>query len=147
MITLTDVPHIAGAVLIVLGAFFALSAAVAQVRFPDVLARMHAATKPQVLGVLLVLGGVFLYLPSLPMFLFLTLVAALQLVTAPISSHMVARTAYRAIEWADESAVKDELRDDVLATGVSEENLRAALLEGTAVMPPDEGTKPSGTSR
>ncbi|WP_084635314.1 monovalent cation/H(+) antiporter subunit G [Propionicicella superfundia] len=146
MTTLTEILDIVGALFIAVGAFFALSAAVAQVRFPDVLARMHAATKPQVLGVLLVLAGVFLIMPSWPTFFFLTLVSALQLVTAPISSHMVARTAYRATEWAHETVVVDELRDEVLATGVSEENLRAALLDGTAVMPPEEGRKPSSGS-
>lgn len=142
-----EVLDIIGAVLILAGAFFALSAAVAQVRFPDVLARMHAATKPQVLGVLLVLAGVFCVMPSWPMFFFLTLIVTLQLVTAPISSHMVSRTAYRATEWAQETAVVDELRQEMLDSGVSEESLRAALLDASAVMPPDEGSQnPKGES-
>ena len=51
---LADVVDVAGAVLLLLGAFLCLAAAVGLVRFPDVLSRMHAATKPQTLGLLLV---------------------------------------------------------------------------------------------
>ena len=43
---------IAGACLLA-GAFLCLTAGVGLLRFPDVLSRMHAGTKPQVLGVLL----------------------------------------------------------------------------------------------
>ena len=39
------------------GSVLALTAAIGVVRFPDTLSRMHAATKPQVLGLLLVLAG------------------------------------------------------------------------------------------
>ena len=39
------------------GAALALTAAIGVVRFPDTLSRMHAASKPQVLGLLLVLAG------------------------------------------------------------------------------------------
>ena len=39
------------------GSALALTAAIGVVRFPDTLSRMHAATKPQVLGLLLVLVG------------------------------------------------------------------------------------------
>ena len=45
------------AVLVLGGSTLALTAAIGVVRFPDTLTRMHAATKPQVLGLLLVLAG------------------------------------------------------------------------------------------
>ena len=49
---------IASACCLVAGALLGLAAAIGLVRFPDLLSRMHAATKPQVLGLLLVvLGG------------------------------------------------------------------------------------------
>lgn len=41
---------IVAAVLILSGSALALTAAIGIVRFPDTLSRMHAATKPQVLG-------------------------------------------------------------------------------------------------
>ena len=49
---MTDI--LAGACLL-LGSLLALVAGIGLVRFPDVLTRMHAATKPQSLGILLVL--------------------------------------------------------------------------------------------
>ena len=45
---------------LVLGSLLALLAGIGLVRFPDVLTRMHAATKPQTLGVLLILLGLAL---------------------------------------------------------------------------------------
>ena len=45
------------AVLVLSGSALALTAAIGVVRFPDTLSRMHAASKPQVLGLLLVLAG------------------------------------------------------------------------------------------
>ncbi|MGK2855553.1 MAG: cation:proton antiporter, partial [Microbacteriaceae bacterium] len=42
-------------VLVLSGSALALTAAIGVVRFPDTLSRMHAASKPQVLGLLLVL--------------------------------------------------------------------------------------------
>ena len=44
-----------GALSLAFGALFCLAAAIGLVRFPDPLTRMHAATKPSVFGLLLVL--------------------------------------------------------------------------------------------
>ena len=44
------------AVLVLGGSTLVLTGAIGVVRFPDTLSRMHAATKPQVLGLLLVLA-------------------------------------------------------------------------------------------
>ena len=52
-----NVLDIVTAVLVLGGSTLALTAAIGVVRFPDTLSRMHAATKPQVLGLLLVLVG------------------------------------------------------------------------------------------
>jgi multicomponent Na+:H+ antiporter subunit G len=65
------------------------------VRFPDVLSRMHAGTKPQVLGVLLVMVGGAIRLDGWANVWMLLLVAAFQLLTAPVSAHMISRVAYR----------------------------------------------------
>ena len=51
-----------GAVCLVAGALLSLAAGIGVLRFPDALSRMHAATKPQVLGVLLMLLGIALRL-------------------------------------------------------------------------------------
>jgi multicomponent Na+:H+ antiporter subunit G len=48
------------AALTLAGAALALVAGVGMVRFPDVFARMHAATKPATLGLLLIVLGALL---------------------------------------------------------------------------------------
>lgn len=77
------------------GASLCLAAAIGIVRFPDLLTRMHAATKPQVLGILLLLIGVAVQMRSPLDIGMVLLVAAFQLITAPVSAHMVGRAAYR----------------------------------------------------
>ena len=67
------------------GAFLCLTAGIGLVRFPDVLSRMHAGTKPQVLGVLLVMVGGAIRLQGMAAAWMLLLVAAFQLLTAPSS--------------------------------------------------------------
>jgi len=60
-----------------------------------VLSRMHAGTKPQVVGVLLVMVGGAIRLDAWANAWMLLLVAAFQLLTAPVSAHMISRVAYR----------------------------------------------------
>ncbi|MGV0798197.1 monovalent cation/H(+) antiporter subunit G, partial [Mycolicibacterium elephantis] len=52
-----NVADVITAVLVLGGSTLALTAAIGIVRFPDTLTRMHSATKPQTLGLLLVLAG------------------------------------------------------------------------------------------
>lgn len=115
--TLLEALDVLGAVLLLAGSFFCLAAAVGIVRFPDVLTRLHAATKPQVFGLILVLTGVALTLRSWPVVVLAVMTIALQVLTAPVSGHMLARTAFRTDQWDDEGAVFDELSDDLEAAG------------------------------
>ncbi|MFN3922335.1 MAG: cation:proton antiporter, partial [Pseudarthrobacter sp.] len=46
------------AVFMIVGATMSLGAAIGLLRFPDLLSRMHAATKPQVLGLFLLLASI-----------------------------------------------------------------------------------------
>ncbi len=82
-------------ILLIVGALLATVAAIGIVRFPDVLSRMHAATKPQTVGLLLILAGLALRLQDLSDITVLCLIAAFQLSTAPVSAHMVGRAAFR----------------------------------------------------
>lgn len=100
------------ATLLVLGSLMSLTAAVGLVRFPDVLTRMHAATKPQTVGLLLVLAGIAVHFGSWTVLAMTLLVAAFQLVTAPVAAHMVARSAYRAGMHDPRHLSRDELADD-----------------------------------
>ncbi|MEU0300548.1 monovalent cation/H(+) antiporter subunit G [Streptomyces sp. NPDC006175] len=85
----------AGAVLVFLGAAICLLGVVGMLKLPDVLSRSHAATKPQTLGLLLVLAGVALRLRSGMDLATLGLIGFFQLMTGPVAAHLVARSAYR----------------------------------------------------
>ncbi|MGK5110525.1 MULTISPECIES: monovalent cation/H(+) antiporter subunit G [unclassified Geodermatophilus] len=93
------------------GAFLCLTAGLGLVRFPDVLSRMHAGTKPQVLGVLLIMVGGAIRLSSWSAAWMLLLVAAFQLLTAPVSAHMISRVAYRRRHVRRDLLLVDELAD------------------------------------
>jgi multicomponent Na+:H+ antiporter subunit G len=73
-----------------------LLAAIGMVRLPDLLSRMHALTKPQVLGLLLVVCGLALRLRDPSTLGVLVLVVLMQFLTSPVASHMVSRAAFRA---------------------------------------------------
>ena len=87
-------------------------AGVGVLRFPDLLARMHAGTKPQVLGLALVLIGLALRLRSGGAVWALVLVAVFQMLTAPVAAHMVGRAGYRTGKVRSDLLVVDELTDD-----------------------------------
>jgi multicomponent Na+:H+ antiporter subunit G len=99
------------AVCLVAGALLSVAAGVALVRFPDLLSRMHAATKPQVLGLLLVLLGCGLRLRDSVDITILLLVALFQLGTAPVAAHMVGRAGYRAGLCRNDLLLIDDLAD------------------------------------
>ena len=101
-----------GAFCLALGAAFCLAAALGLVRFPDPLTRMHAATKPSVFGLLLLLAGVALSLRDAKVFTLLTIAVLMQVMTAPVSGHLITRTAQRTGQWDAEHAAIDELTDD-----------------------------------
>jgi multicomponent Na+:H+ antiporter subunit G len=108
------------AVLILLAAFLTLAAAVGLLRFPDALARLHAATKPQILGVIFVVVALALSVRSWTVLLLLIPVVVFQLLTAPISAHMVGRAGYRSGDYEPETLAVDELAPDVAAAGRSD---------------------------
>lgn len=101
------------AAFLVLGALFSVAAGIGLIRFPDALARMHAATKPQVLGLMLVLGAIALSERSWAVLLMLVPVILFQMLTAPISAHMIGRAGYRAGNISDDHLYVDELDEAI----------------------------------
>jgi multicomponent Na+:H+ antiporter subunit G len=97
-------------VLLFLGALSCLLGAIGLVRLPSLLSRLQAATKPQTLGLFLVLTGTALRLP-LESAVTLVLVALFQVITAPVISQLVGRSAYRSGAVRPEVLVVDELAD------------------------------------
>jgi multicomponent Na+:H+ antiporter subunit G len=110
--TLQIVADVLAGTCLVSGALLSLAAGVGLLRFPDLLSRMHAATKPQVLGLLLILAGAALRLQNTIDITTLVLVGIFQLVTAPVAAHMVGRAVYRAGQVRADLLVVDELADD-----------------------------------
>lgn len=100
-----------GGACLVAGALLSLAAGIGVLRFPDVLDRMHAATKPQVLGVLLLLVGLALRLRTPGEVGMIALVGIFQLATAPVAAQMVGRAAYRSGRIDRALLDTDELAD------------------------------------
>ena len=98
-------------VLVLIGALLCLTAAIGLLRFHDVPTRLHAATKPQVLGLILICIAIALALRAWPVVAFLVPIVMIQLATAPLSAHMVARQAYRNGTIDERSLYVDELAE------------------------------------
>lgn len=101
------------AILILVGGFLSLAAGVGIVRFPDVLTRLHAATKPQVLGLALVLLAIVIELPTWGVLTTAIVVMTFQLLTQPMTAHMIARSAYRTDHVRRDLLITDELARDI----------------------------------
>lgn len=97
------------AVFMIVGALMSLAAAVGLLRFPDLLSRMHAATKPQVLGLFLLLASIGLQLRTWWVWPVLLVAWIFQLLTVPVSAHMVGRAGYRTKHLHRELLTSDEL--------------------------------------
>ncbi len=109
---MNEIREYAVVILILIGALLCLTAAIGLLRFRDVPTRLHAATKPQVLGLILICIAIALSLESWAVAAFLVPVVLIQLATAPMSAHMVGRQAYRNGTIDEQSLVVDEFADD-----------------------------------
>lgn len=98
--------------LILAGALLCLIAAIGLLRFRDVPTRLHAATKPQVLGLMLICLAIALSLQSWAVVAFIVPVILIQFATAPLSAHMVGRQAYRNGTLDRQSLYVDELAEE-----------------------------------
>lgn len=109
------------AVFLVVGALMSLGAAIGLLRFPDLMSRMHAATKPQVLGLFLMLAAIGLQMRTWWVWPVLLVAWIFQLLTAPVSAHMVGRSAYRTKHGHREMLTKDELEAVVQRAAAGQE--------------------------
>src|SRR5699024_8657872 len=104
-----EIFDLAGAIFLLLGATLAFIGAVGLVRLPDLFARLHAATKPQTLGLFLILLGLALTVRTWASVATLLIVLGAQALTAPVSAHMLGRAGYRAGVAEEELLHHDEL--------------------------------------
>lgn len=93
-----------------LGAFFMFVAAVGIIRMPDLLMRMHAATKAGTLGAGLILAAVAVFYSELGVTMRATATIAFLFLTAPVAAHMIGRAAYFVGVRLWEGTIVDELR-------------------------------------
>lgn len=100
-----------GAGCLLAGALLSLAAGIGLLRFPTVLDRMHAATKPQTLGVLLLLVGLALRLRDPEDLGMVALVGIFQMTTAPVAAQMIGRAAHRTGRIDPSLLDVDELAD------------------------------------
>ncbi|GAB3212470.1 monovalent cation/H(+) antiporter subunit G [Marinactinospora thermotolerans] len=100
----------ATAVLLPLGALFALIGTFGLVRFPTLLGRLHAATKPDTVGLVLLLLGAAFQLPDVGSAVPLALVGLFQFLTVPVLAQTIGRVAYSRGESDRAHLVTDELR-------------------------------------
>ncbi len=87
--------EVVAAIFLVAGSTLALLGALGVARFPGFFARMHAATKPPTLGLVLVAAGVVVVAADLADATFVVLVVGLQFLTAPVGAHLLARAVRR----------------------------------------------------
>lgn len=76
------------------GSLLTLLAGVGVVRFPDTMARMHAAAKAPILGFILIGVGVIVSLQTWEAATIVALVLVLQSIAVPVGSHVLARSTY-----------------------------------------------------
>jgi multicomponent Na+:H+ antiporter subunit G len=94
---------------VMVAALMCAAAGVGLFRFPDVLSRLHAATKPQILGLMCACAAVAVNSPRISTFLLMTAIISFQGLTAPITAHIVARAAYRSNHLRRDLLIRDEL--------------------------------------
>lgn len=97
-------------VLVFIGGCFCVLAAVGLLRMPDVYTRMQAATKAGTLGVGCMVLAVATHFVSLDVVLESLLVIGMLFITAPISSHLIARAAYFVGSPLWDGTAHDEMR-------------------------------------
>lgn len=117
-------------VLLITGTAFALLAAIAVVRMPDLYTRMHGATKSATLGVGCTVLAAAVGLGTMETVTVAILIIAFLFLTAPVAAHMIGRAAYRRQipKWT--GTVIDESFNEQSADGKS--NLQAERPEGAA---------------
>lgn len=128
--------EVAAAVMLLTGALFAFVASVGVVRLPDLLVRMHAATKAGAMGAGLILLGVAVHGMETGLTLRALAAICFLLLTAPVSAHLIGRAAYRSgIRLWDRTRL-DELDDYCRRTGRCQPEALDREATGNRPVPP-----------
>lgn len=90
-------------VFLVAGAALGALAGLGQLRFEDLFVRMHLATKPATLGLLLVGIGAAGRIGGWAAAVLILLNVVIQFLTAPVGAHLVGRAAHRRLAERDDA--------------------------------------------
>ncbi|WP_341728657.1 monovalent cation/H(+) antiporter subunit G [Brooklawnia sp.] len=115
--------QVIGVTLIAAGVLLTFITALGMLRLGSLFSRMHASTKPQVLGLGLMCAGLALVIQKPHLAATLVLVVMMQFFVAPISAHMLGRATYRLGQTGDDAIVVDEYAEDI-------ERARKGLADG-----------------
>ncbi len=105
------------AVLVLAAAVMCLAAGVGLIRFPDVLTRLHAATKPQIFGLMAVAVDVAINNFSVGTVTLVLAIVVFQALTAPTAAHLVARSAYTGNNSRPDLLIVDEFAEVTVRPG------------------------------
>ena len=97
-----------GNALLLLGALFYLAGTVGLLRFPDALSRLHALTKADNIGLLLICSGLAVLSQSPRQAALLLLIWLLALLAATVSAHLVAGRSLRDSGQEDEHGPEEQ---------------------------------------
>jgi multicomponent Na+:H+ antiporter subunit G len=100
---------IVAGVLMICGSLLTMIGGIGVVRFGDLMSRVHAAAKAPTVGLLLVALGAAIEIGSVKAIATLALVVILQLATAPVATHVLARASYGQVDMALDGT--DDLAD------------------------------------
>ncbi|MEM0899571.1 MAG: monovalent cation/H(+) antiporter subunit G [Pseudomonadota bacterium] len=106
---MTYLTAIIASLLLIIGAFFALLAAMGLWRFPDIYCRSHSASKAGTLGSGLMLLALAVHAGDLGTVTRAIAGVLFFLLTAPLSAHLLARAAYFAGYPMTDESVSDEI--------------------------------------
>lgn len=100
------ITELLSAILLIGGGFFALVAGLGLLRFPDLLSRMHAATKASGAALALVLVAMILRMPSLEVAGKSVLALFFAFLTLPVAAHLLGRSG--SVSTTSERGAADE---------------------------------------
>lgn len=105
------------AVLLVVGAFFALVASLGIIRMPDLYMRLSTTTKASTLGVSSLLLAAAAYFRKGSITALVIAIIVFVILTAPVAAHMIARAAYfiKVPLWKE--SLYDDLKDTLDEAG------------------------------